>query len=177
MRRSLSLLAALAVPLARSDDDRRASPDLELLVSGDAAWSVVGGSTRSGLGSRKGGDTGVEPAFDESGAGYTGGGAGGRGMAAPQLIDDFDDSPPPSPAASSPSSAPLTPSSQRHAMVRFGVLPGPDGFDEVDFWQRLADLLKGRTRPTAPPRARPRLSLPARHRPKHPPVQRSSPYP
>ena len=148
------LVALLVAPLARSDGDERRGPDLELLVDA-SSWSSDGASTRNGVDLRRGSDTGIEPAFDAGGTTDASGGAT-VAVAAPQLIDDFADSPPPSPAAASPSSAPLSASATKHVRARFGVLPDAEGFDQVDFWQRLADMLKVRASPT--PRAEPRAT-------------------
>lgn len=80
------LLLALLTPLALSDQDERPAPDLELLVDA-SAWASDGSTTRSGLVSRRGGDTGIEPAFDAGGASLTGGERPAL-VDAPQLIDD-----------------------------------------------------------------------------------------
>jgi hypothetical protein len=153
----ISILAVLvAAPLARSDEDRsRQGPDLELLVSTDAPVAA-GRSTRSGLSGGRNDDTGVEPGFDASGAAsYTGGKS--ASPAVPLLIDDLVDAPPPSPAAASPSSAPLA--KERRAVIRFGVLQDSEGFDQVDFWQRLADYVGVRVAILAPsPRRAPSAS-------------------
>lgn len=133
----LPWLLGLSIPLFTSSQE---GPDLELLVD-SSSWGSDKASVRTGVGAlRRGGDTGVEPAFDASGAGAS---AASAAVLGPQLIVDAADSPPPSPAAASPSSAPLTAAAARFARVRFGVLPDlVEGFDLVDFEQRLADMLQ-----------------------------------
>ena len=136
MRRLYSLLL-FALSLGQTISDRT-EPDLELLVATDLSIGSGGKSTRAGLSSNgeRHRDTGIEPAFDD--ISYSGS-ATPAAAAAPQLIDDPVDSPPPSPAAASPSSAPI--SAGRRAYARFGILPDAEGFDQADFWQRLADHL------------------------------------
>ena len=137
MPRRLYSLLLLALSLGQTSSDRT-EPDLELLVSTDLSIGSGGKSTRAGLSSNgeRHRDTGIEPAFDD--ISYSGS-ATPAAAAAPQLIDDPVDSPPPSPAAASPSSAPI--SAGRRAYARFGILPDAEGFDQADFWQRLADHL------------------------------------
>ena len=170
----VALLALLLPALVSSGDDRFA-PDLELLVSTDAANSLGGGSTRAGLGApRAGGDTGIEPAFDATGA-FDATVGPVTSPAVPQLIDDSVDAPPPSPSAASPSSAP---ESGGHAVIRFGVVADAEGFDEADFWQRLADHLGVRANQPAT-RAPLRTRAPARtaNAPRYPRTHEKWPHP